>query len=184
VATLGLALWDNAPRANSRELTANFTNLAIFASGLALAPTASDGSFWLTFVALLLAHDAYFYFCHRLLHTPWLMRRVHSLHHGAKRPTPWNALLIHPFEALLDAAFIPLAALTIPCNSAALALFFVLMLLCNLVGHRGIESVPVCVWPLWLAREEHHRNHHLHGTGNFGAYTRFWDWFWNTAIKS
>ena len=54
------------------------------AFGVALPWTRPDGSTpalvaWA--ICLLLLHDAYFYWCHRLLHVPWLFRNVHAVHH-------------------------------------------------------------------------------------------------------
>lgn len=49
------------------------------------------------FVAIVLLHDAYFYWLHRAMHHRWLFRRFHRLHHL----TPWAAYAFAPAEAVL-----------------------------------------------------------------------------------
>src|SRR5258706_7129273 len=42
-------------------------------------------------VVLVLAHDTWFYWTHRLLHQRWLFRWSHRTHHRSVAPTPWAA---------------------------------------------------------------------------------------------
>jgi sterol desaturase/sphingolipid hydroxylase (fatty acid hydroxylase superfamily) len=46
-------------------------------------------------------HEAHFYVIHRLIHTPFLYRHVHSVHHNSVNPSPWSSLSMHPLEHLL-----------------------------------------------------------------------------------
>ena len=46
-------------------------------------------------------HEFHFYCIHRLIHTPWLYRHVHSVHHRSVNPSPWSSLAMHPIEHLL-----------------------------------------------------------------------------------
>ena len=48
-----------------------------------------------------LFHDAHFYCIHRLIHTPFLYKWVHSVHHNSVNPSPWSSLSMHPVEHLL-----------------------------------------------------------------------------------
>lgn len=54
--------------------------------------------FWLSIPLMILAHDAYFYWTHRLMHTRALFRRFHAVHHLSRNPTPWTAYAFHPYE--------------------------------------------------------------------------------------
>src|SRR5688572_27169187 len=38
--------------------------------------------------SLIALHDAYFYWTHRLLHTRWLFKTVHAVHHRSRNPSP------------------------------------------------------------------------------------------------
>ena len=55
----------------------------------------------ISLVLLICIHDTYFYWTHRLLHTRWFFRNVHSVHHRSKNPTPLAAYSFHPLEALI-----------------------------------------------------------------------------------
>ncbi|MEM7406448.1 MAG: sterol desaturase family protein [Pseudomonadota bacterium] len=58
--------------------------------------------FWALFIGLVLIapviHSFHFYFGHRLLHVPFLYKRVHSLHHKNVEIGPWSGLAMHPVE--------------------------------------------------------------------------------------
>ncbi|MDX1499717.1 MAG: sterol desaturase family protein [Woeseiaceae bacterium] len=129
--------------------------------------------------AVVLLHDTYFYWAHRLMHTRWLFRRVHRLHHRSRTPTPWAAYAFAPPEALLEAAIMPLAALAMPMHELSALLFVTHMIIRNVIGHAGVELFPA--W--WLrvpvlrlvTTTTHHDLHHSSGRWNFGLYFTWWD---------
>ncbi len=133
----------------------------------------------LEFATIVLLHDAYFYWAHRLMHTRWLFRRVHRLHHKSRTPTPWAAYAFAPPEALLEASILPLSALLIPMHEITVLLFVTHMIVRNVIGHAGVELFPG--W--WLeapvlrriTTTTHHDLHHSHGGYNFGLYFTWWD---------
>jgi sterol desaturase/sphingolipid hydroxylase (fatty acid hydroxylase superfamily) len=53
---------------------------------------------WLVLPVL---HEVHFFCVHRLIHTPFLYKRVHSVHHNSVNPSPWSSLSMHPVEHLL-----------------------------------------------------------------------------------
>lgn len=53
------------------------------------------------FVIGMFAMDAWQYWIHRLVHTPWLYKNIHSTHHRLLIPYAMGALYNHPAEALL-----------------------------------------------------------------------------------
>ncbi len=137
------------------------------------------GWFWLSVGLMLVLHDAYFYVTHRLLHTPWLLRRVHYIHHQSANPTPWAAFAFHPVEALVQIGIVPLIVFTLPVHPGALAVFLLLMTLLNVGGHLGFELYPAG-WVRhrvgrWHTTSTHHNQHHQRGRGNFGLYFTHWD---------
>jgi Delta7-sterol 5-desaturase len=126
-----------------------------------------------------LAHDAYFYWTHRLLHWRPLFRLAHHVHHRSTSPTPWAAYAFHPVEALIQAGFYVAVVFTLPMHPVALMVFLTYMIVRNVVGHLGFE-----VWPAGFARHPltrwhltptHHDQHHRRGKGNYGLYFSFWD---------
>jgi lathosterol oxidase len=53
-------------------------------------------------VAFLLAwNEVHFYCMHRLLHTRWLYRHMHRIHHESVVPTPFSTYSFHWLEAVL-----------------------------------------------------------------------------------
>jgi sterol desaturase/sphingolipid hydroxylase (fatty acid hydroxylase superfamily) len=62
-----------------------------------------DSPLYLAALWLLLPvlHEAHFFVIHRLIHTPFLYRWVHSVHHASVNPSPWSSLSMHPVEHLL-----------------------------------------------------------------------------------
>lgn len=131
------------------------------------------------FVAIVLLHDAYFYWAHRLMHTRWLFRRVHRVHHRSRTPTPWAAYAFAPAEAFLEAAILPIAALIIPMHELTALLFVTHMIIRNVAGHAGIELFPKGWLDMPILRAFtttiHHDLHHSHGGYNFGLYFTWWD---------
>jgi Delta7-sterol 5-desaturase len=130
-------------------------------------------------VLLIIAHDAYFYWTHRLLHRPWLLRHVHSWHHRSRQPTPWAAYSFHPGEAVLQALFLPVAVTILPLHPVTIFAFTLHMILRNAIGHSGHEMFPRAAVPrhglAWFTTVTHHHLHHERVRGNFGLYFSWWD---------
>ncbi len=128
---------------------------------------------------LILLHDTYFYWMHRLVHRPRWFNWVHAVHHLSRNPTPWAALCFHPLEALLELAVVPVAVFVLPLHPLALGLFGVWALVWNVVGHLGFELFPsgFTRHPVfrWFNTSTHHNLHHRYGRCNYGLYFNFWD---------
>jgi sterol desaturase/sphingolipid hydroxylase (fatty acid hydroxylase superfamily) len=127
----------------------------------------------------LLAHDAWFYWTHRLMHRPALFRIAHAVHHASRPPTAWAAMSFHWIEALTGAVVIPLLVFLVPIHVGALGLVLAIMTVMGVTNHMGWEIFPSFLWrgPLgaWLITASHHQRHHqLYGC-NYGLYFRFWD---------
>ncbi|WP_109259995.1 sterol desaturase family protein [Hyphobacterium indicum] len=134
--------------------------------------------FWASVVVLIVAHDAWFYWTHRLIHHPRLFRRVHRRHHRSNNPSPFTSYSFDVAEAVVNAAYLPLIVLILPVSPLAMLIFTSHMMLRNAVGHCGYELFPA--WrgkPLfgWLTTVTHHDLHHAQAGWNFGLYFTFWD---------
>lgn len=130
-------------------------------------------------VALIVLHDAWFYWTHRLIHDPRLFRRVHRTHHKSHNPSPWTAYSFDISEAAINAAYLPLALIAIPASPLAIFLFLWHMMLRNAIGHCGYEIFPSrrSGRPLfnWLTTVTHHDLHHAQAGWNYGLYFTWWD---------
>ena len=134
--------------------------------------------FWASVVILIVAHDAWFYWTHRLIHHPRLFRRVHRRHHRSNNPSPFTSYSFDVAEAVVNAAYMPLVVLIMPVSPLAMLIFTSHMMLRNAIGHCGYELFPA--WrgkPLfgWLTTVTHHDLHHAQAGWNFGLYFTFWD---------
>jgi sterol desaturase/sphingolipid hydroxylase (fatty acid hydroxylase superfamily) len=43
-------------------------------------------------------HNVVMFFEHRALHTPFLFRALHSVHHSVIAPSPFDDVIAHPLE--------------------------------------------------------------------------------------
>ena len=73
--------------------------------------------FILAFPLMLLMHDTYFYWAHRLMHNRWLFKWVHLVHHRSTNPSPWAAYAFHPLEAVVESLIFVIFLFTIPVHS-------------------------------------------------------------------
>jgi Delta7-sterol 5-desaturase len=130
-------------------------------------------------VVLVVAHDAWFYWTHRMLHGRRLFRWAHATHHRSVAPTPWAAYSFAPIEAVVQAIFLTVILLVLPLHPAVIFAFLVHMIVRNVLGHAGVELMPrtwlAGWWGRWLTTTLHHDMHHAHGRHNYGLYFTWWD---------
>jgi lathosterol oxidase len=130
-------------------------------------------------LALVLAHDTWFYWTHRLLHRRGLFGWTHRTHHRSVAPTPWAAYSFAPAEAVVQAVFLTLILTVLPLHPAVIFVFLTHMIVRNVVGHAGVELAPrrwlAGWWGRWLTTTLHHDMHHAYGRCNYGLYFTWWD---------
>lgn len=135
--------------------------------------------FFLAFPIMLVLHDTYFYWAHRLMHHPALFRLFHLVHHKSVNPSPWAAYAFHPLEAIVEAGIVVIFLFTIPIHQYHLPFFFLFMIIYNVYGHLGWELYPKGFSRHWLGKwintSVNHNQHHQYFKGNYGLYFLFWD---------
>ncbi len=74
-----------------------------FANGYAPWLSFAEHPIYLAALVLVvpIIHEFHFFCIHRLIHTPFLYKWVHSVHHNSVNPSPWSSLSMHPVEHLL-----------------------------------------------------------------------------------
>jgi sterol desaturase/sphingolipid hydroxylase (fatty acid hydroxylase superfamily) len=141
----------------------------------------SGGLLWIaaSFVATVVAHDAYFYWTHRLMHNPRLFRKFHRRHHRSMNPTPFTAYSFDLREAAVAASFTVIWLLVFPVSWIAFGLFMLHQIARNVLGHSGYELFPANREgrPLfdWMTTVTHHDLHHAQAGWNYGLYFTWWD---------
>lgn len=132
---------------------------------------------WISLVVLLLLHDAYFYWTHRLMHLEAFRWIGHTIHHESRSTSAWTTYSFSIPEALVQAAFVPLVLLFVPIHGGALIAFIALALARTAVSHSGVEVL----WSTSSTKRaqstnvRHHADHHRNGRENFGLYLTWWD---------
>ena len=129
--------------------------------------------------AILVAHDTYFYWIHRLMHHRYFFRRFHRTHHKSVTPTVFACYALDVPEAVLLGCFIPLWLLVVPMQLAGLLIPATLVLFRNAIGHCGVElfahGASRSRWFGWLATNTDHDLHHSTGRYNYGFLFSGWD---------
>ena len=137
------------------------------------------GWFCLSILVMVVMHDAYFYWTHRLMHHGRLFRLLHQTHHRSMSPTPWAAYAFSPGEALIQAGIGPLIVFTIPTHPAAFGIFMTWQIAFNVFGHCGYEIFPRRFFRsragLLFNSITHHALHHEKFRANYGLYFNVWD---------
>jgi sterol desaturase/sphingolipid hydroxylase (fatty acid hydroxylase superfamily) len=135
--------------------------------------------FFGSIVLMLLIHDTYFYWTHRLMHHPAIYKWFHKVHHLSTNPSPWAAYAFHPLEAVVEAGIVVVLALMIPVHPLSIGLFLFIMIIYNVYGHLGYELYPVGFSKnrvgRWINTSVNHNQHHQFFKGNYGLYFLWWD---------
>lgn len=130
--------------------------------------------------AMIVGHDAYFYWVHRAMHHPRLFKTFHRAHHRSVTPTPWAAYSFAIPESVVMALFVPLWLLFVPTPGGVILAWLMFQIARNAMGHAGFELHPRW-WlasPLtrWINTTTHHDLHHSGGFNrNYGLYFTWWD---------
>jgi sterol desaturase/sphingolipid hydroxylase (fatty acid hydroxylase superfamily) len=160
-----------------RPLTTYYTDISRYGWAYAI----------LAFPLMLLMHDAYFYWAHRLMHRPLLFKAFHLTHHKSTNPSPWAAYAFHPLEAIVESLIFVIFLFTIPVHAIHLTLFFIFSLVYNVYGHLGFELYPKGFNRHWLGKWMNtstcHNQHHQYFKGNYGLYFTIWDRLMGTLTK-
>lgn len=143
--------------------------------------------YWLSIPLMLVLHDTYFYWTHRMMHHPRLYKMFHLTHHRSHNPTPFTAYSFAPGEAFVEYLFVPVALLIVPMHYSAFFIVMTIMIFKNALGHCGYEVFPVS-WakiPVlgWMTTVTHHDMHHEKASGNYSLYFTWWDRWMGTEHK-
>lgn len=126
-----------------------------------------------------IVHDFIFYWEHRILHTPWLYRNVHKVHHEHKITTSLATSYAHPIEYIF-ANLLPIGLgpmiIGTRCHIFTFYMWVIFVTFESIDGHTGFDFPwsPLRVLP-FSTHPALHDYHHSHNLGNYGAYFIFWD---------
>ncbi len=176
------------------EVLRSLVSIAVFASyGVATVAAERSGlvvirwqetalSFLGDLLLLFLWNEVHFYLIHRLLHTRWLMRHVHTVHHRSVVPTPFSTYSFHWVEAVLLSSVMLLWLMVLPLGIGAVLCFPLLSLALNCIGHMNYAVFPGARLIDLMAGCRRHTWHHTHG-GNYGFYLPWLDALFGTRQR-
>ncbi len=140
--------------------------------------------FFLSLVLLIIVHDTYYYWLHRLMHTSFFYKRFHVDHHRTTNPTLVTFYAIHWVEAILISFSMPIAIFLFPVSILALKLLLPIHTLQSMLNHCGYEWLPNNRWTRWYNSTLVHNLHHQKSRVNYGYYFTFWDKVMGTFDKN
>jgi sterol desaturase/sphingolipid hydroxylase (fatty acid hydroxylase superfamily) len=136
---------------------------------------------WLpiSFFLAMFIHETYYYWLHRWMHRPKVLRHFHHIHHNSLYTSSFTSFSFHPIEAFLQAIFLPVLVLFLPMHFSVLLALLVTMSITAVINHAGVEVYGSSALrsPLarWMVGATHHDLHHLRYRCNYGLYFTFWD---------
>ena len=144
--------------------------------------------FWMVFPLMLVVHDTYFYWMHRMMHHPRLFTFFHVVHHKSTNPSPWASFAFQPTEAIIESGITYVFVFSFPVHFIHLFSFLIFMTLYNVYGHLGFELFPRGFnrhWFFkWFNTSVNHNMHHQYFRGNYGLYFTWWDRLMNTLHEA
>jgi 4-alpha-methyl-delta7-sterol-4alpha-methyl oxidase len=119
---------------------------------------------------LFVLDDALYYGLHRLLHTPWLYRRVHALHHRVTTPCALTGHYMHPLEFGAVSLLVMGPPLLLGVHVGVLWLWVALRQALAALGHCGYQLPvdPLRLIPTYRGAA-FHDFHHRRFRGNYAS---------------
>jgi len=148
----------------------------LMANGYAPTITLASNPVWFVLALILLPvwSAFHFYWVHRLLHVPFLYKRVHSLHHRNVNIGPWSGFAMHPIEHLLY-----LSSLCIHWVVASHPIHLIFHVIYQGPGaamtHTGYEDLLIRDKRRLALGTFYHQLHHRYYECNYGNQEMPWD---------
>lgn len=138
----------------------------------------------LSFVVYAAVHELYYYGSHRWMHHPAVYSVVHAVHHESRKTSPFASFSFHPYEALIQAAFIPLMVMVVPIHPAVLLAYLTFMTVTAVSNHLGVELIVSESIKKHFISGAHHDLHHKFMNVHFGLYFTATDRWWGTTLAA
>lgn len=125
--------------------------------------------------------DFLFYLLHRALHTKFLYKHIHSIHHRVTVPWAIAGNYMHPVEFIAIAAVVLLGPILLGAHVVTLWLWIIFRQWLAANEHSGYEFPwnPNRIFPFYDGAS-FHDYHHSKFKGNYGAFSGLWDRMFRT----
>jgi sterol desaturase/sphingolipid hydroxylase (fatty acid hydroxylase superfamily) len=133
-------------------------------------------------LAILVVYDFLYYLLHRYPFHQWgYLKRVHAVHHRAKRPNAVDSLFLHPVENFLGLALLMSCTWLVgPVHLYSFAAAFFVYSQINVIVHGGLD-LPRPLRFLGAMARKHDRHHQSMRAGNYASITPLPDLVFRTA---
>merc|ERR1711865_865966 len=119
------------------------------------------------YICFVIGNELIFYYGHAALHSKWLYRNVHKIHHEFQAPFALVASYCHPLEMLLSNVLpLTLTGFLMQVHLYTVVVWIVFAVLGTQLHHSGYH------WPFipsWDEQPDFHDFHHEKFTSNFGS---------------
>jgi sterol desaturase/sphingolipid hydroxylase (fatty acid hydroxylase superfamily) len=132
-------------------------------------------------LAMLLLYDFMYYFLHRGMHHPKVMKQVHGIHHYIRHPTAFESVYVHPLEGIAGNGLFMLSLCILgPISVWSFLLAFFVFTSVNILVHSNItlEGRIFKLSNYWAKRHDIH--HGVHLNRNYSSIFPFWDLMFDT----
>lgn len=160
----------------------NVLSLLIFSAYFYFLGASTLTSGWPGFTTLLgetlgvlLLYDLMYYFLHRGMHHPKVMKYVHGVHHFVRFPTSDESIYLHPAENLAGLGLLILAIVILgPISAVSFLVVFFLHSVINIIVHSNLvlPHPAFRLFNFWTVR---HDIHHAKVRHNYSSIFPFWD---------
>jgi sterol desaturase/sphingolipid hydroxylase (fatty acid hydroxylase superfamily) len=124
---------------------------------------------------VLLLYDFMYYFFHRFMHHPKVLRHVHRVHHLVRFPTANESIFLHPLETIGGLGLLILSVLILgPISAYSFLLIFFVYSSVNIIVHSNLV-IPHPAFRLFNFWSEKHDIHHSKLNYNYASIFPFWD---------
>lgn len=132
-------------------------------------------------LASLLLYDFMYYFLHRSMHNPKVMKYVHGVHHYVRFPTSTESIYLHPVENIAGLGLLCIAMMLVgPVSSISFLIIFYIHSNVNIIVHSNLD-IPHPAFKLfnfWAKKHDLHHGKHLNR--NYASIFPFWDLMFDT----
>jgi 4-alpha-methyl-delta7-sterol-4alpha-methyl oxidase len=125
--------------------------------------------------------DLIFYWLHRALHTSWLYKKIHSIHHRFNVPWAVAAHYMHPIEFIITSLNVLLGPILLGTHVVILWIWVIFRQWEAAEGHCGYDVPwnPSRLFPFYEG-SAYHDFHHAKFKGNYSGFTGYLDRLFGT----
>ena len=138
------------------------------------------------FVFNIFLEDFFFYFIHRLLHTDFLYKKIHKIHHRCINTIHINCIYTHPIEFVIGnllPSYVGYLMFYDRVHFVSQSVWLITRFVYTHIGHGGYDFPFTITGFNYINKVEagFHNFHHSKNSGNYGSVFSLWDNIFGTS---